>query len=180
MRLNCLFLLLVIFGCEPQKKKAEKAIPTKIENKKFFVGDINNDKENDTAFISFKRNIETNEIEGLENNCCLKIEFKDSIPSITLDQSLGIFIAKTEDLNHDNVNEIIIFTQTNEGYWNNISVWSFKDSKWNEIAKTKAFISENQGFENRIIKEKGHYYLIGENQWKENENGDFEKIKVKI
>lgn len=180
MKLSCLFLLLVIFGCKQPKKKVEKAIQPKIEIKKFYVGDINNDKENDTAFISFKRNIETNEIEGLENNCCMKIEFKDSIPSITLDQSLGIFIAKTEDLNNDKVNEIIIFAQTNEGYWNNISVWSFKGRKWNEIARTKAFISENQDFENRIIKEKGNYYLIGENQWKENENGDFEKVKVKI
>lgn len=173
-------MLLVIFGCRTKKKETEKVIQTTIESKAFFVGDINNDQENDTAFISFKRNIETNEVEGLENNCCIKVEFKGSIPAITLDQNSGIFIAKTEDLNNDKVNEIIIFAQTNEGYWNNISVWSFKGRKWNEIARTKAFISENQDFGNRIVKEKGNYYLIGENQWKENKNGDFEKVKVKI
>lgn len=45
-------------------------------------------------------------------------------------------------------------TRTNEGWWNNISVWSFKSGTWNEIAETNAFISDDKDFENRIIKEK--------------------------
>ena len=179
-KLRFLILLLVIFGCET--KKAKKTVQTKIEieNRKFFVGDINDDKKNDTAFITLKRNIETDEIECGENNCFIKIEFTDRIPKISFDQSLGIFITPTEDLNNDKANEIIVFSRTHEGYWNHISVWSFKGGKWNEIAKAKAFISENKSFENRIIKERGRYYLIGENQWEEDENGNFKKVKVKI
>jgi hypothetical protein len=180
MKYRFLIFLLVIFGCETKKAKETVQTKIEIENRKFFVGDINDDKKNDTAFISLKRNIETDEVECGENNCFIKIEFTDRIPRIRFDQSLGIFITPTEDLNNDKANEIIIFSRTSEGYWNNISVWSFKDRKWNEIAKAKAFISESQDFENRIIKERGGYYLIGENQWEEDENGEFKKVKIKI
>lgn len=172
MKFRLFILSLVILGCETKKLETV--------NEKFSIGNINNYKDNDTAFVSLKRNIETDEIECGENNCLINIEFTENIPKISIDQSLGIFISKTGDLNDDKANEIIIFSRTNEGYWNNISVWSFKGRKWNEIAKTKAFISESLDFENRITKEDGNYYLIGENQWEEDENGDLKKIKVKI
>ncbi|WP_157262221.1 hypothetical protein [Pedobacter sp. PACM 27299] len=172
MKFRLLISSLVILGCETKKMEAV--------NEKFSIGNINNYNENDTAFVSLKRNIETDEIECGENNCLINIEFTENIPKISIDQSLGVFISKTGDLNEDKANEIIIFSRTNEGYWHNISVWSFKGSKWNEIAKTRAFISENLDFENRITKEDGNYYLIGENQWEEDKNGDFKKIKVKI
>ena len=172
MKFRLLILSLVILGCETKKLETV--------SEKFSIGNINNYKENDTAFVSLKRNIETDEIECGENNCLIDIEFTENIPKISIDQSLGVFISKTGDLNDDKANEIIIFSRTNEGYWNNISVWSFKGRKWNEIAKTRAFISENLDFENRITKEDGNYYLIGENQWEQDENGDFKKIKVKI
>jgi hypothetical protein len=185
MVIRFLILLLLILGCEPRNKKnistknsvKEKSV---IENEKFFVGDINNDKINDTAFISLKRNIETNEIECGEKNCYINIKFSKNIPEISFDQSLGVFISKTEDLNNDNANEILIFSRTNEGWWNYISVMSFDGENWNELARTKAFVSENQDFENRIIKENNNYYLVGEDQWNEDENGEFLKTKVKI
>jgi hypothetical protein len=170
------------------KKNVSKTTETKeyvkakieTENKKFFIGDVNNDKINDTAFISLKRNLETDEIECGGKNCIINVTFSENIPEISFDQSLGLVIMKTEDLNNDKGNEIIIFSRTNEGWWNNISVWTFKNGKWEEIAKTKGFISENMNFENRIIKEKNQFYLIGENQWKENKNDEFEKVKIRI
>jgi hypothetical protein len=153
---------------------------TETENKKFFIGDVNNDKINDTAFISLKRNLETNEIECGGKNCIINVTFSANIPEISFDESLGVVIMKTEDLNNDQANEIIVFSRTNEGWWDNIYVWTFKNGNWKEIARTKGFISENKDFENRIIKEKNHFYLVGENQWEENKNGEFEKVKIRI
>jgi hypothetical protein len=189
MKIRFLILLLVVYGCETKTKKSnsknskiEKTVQKKIEivNRKFFVGDFDNDKVNDTAFVNYKWNIETNEIECGKNNCEINIEFKKNIPKISFAQSLGIVVAKTEDVDNDNANEIIIFSRTNEGWWNNISVWSFKNGNWNEIAKTNAFISDDKDYKNRVIKEKGEYYLIGEDKWNEDENGDFKKVKVKL
>lgn len=189
MRIRFLILLLVIYSCETKteksiskKTKIDKPISDKIEihNRKFFVGDFNNDKISDTAFVNYKFNTATDELECGGNNCDIDIQFKNNIPKISFAQSLGIFVAKTEDINNDNANEIIVFSRTNEGWWNNISVWSFKNGIWNMIAKTNAFISEDRDFENRIIKEKGKYYLIGQDKWQEDENGNFKILKVKL
>jgi hypothetical protein len=188
MKIIILILLVVFLGCETKTPKSvSKTTETKkpikekieIEHKKFFVGDVNNDKINDTAFIYLKRNIETNEIECGEKKSVINVTFKN-IPKISFDQTLGIVVMKTEDLNNDKANEIIVFSRTNQGWWNNIYVWTFKNGNWKEIARTKGFVSENKNFENRIIKNKNHFYLVGENQWEENKNGEFEKIKVRI
>lgn len=190
MKINFLVLLLILCGCETKSKKSvskdsitEKSVAEKIgiENRKFFVGDINNDKVNDTAFVNYKWNEETNEVECGEKICYVAIKFKRNIPTIRLEQSLvGVWVMKTEDINHDHANEILIFSRTNEGWWKNISVWSYKNGTWHEIAKTNGFISDDKDFENRIIKEKGKYYLIGQDKWTEDENGDFKEIKIKL
>lgn len=159
---------------------AKEYFKIETENKKFFIGDVNNDKINDTAFISQKRNLETDEIVCGGKNCIINVTFSGNIPEISFDKSLGLVIMRTEDLNNDHGNEIIIFSRTTEGWWNNIYVWTFKNGKWEEIAKTKGFISESMNFENRIIKEKNQFYLVGENQWKEDKNGEFEKVKIRI
>ncbi|MTH14140.1 hypothetical protein [Flavobacterium sp. LC2016-01] len=159
----------------------KKALKRQIENRKFFVGDVDNDEVSDTAFVSYKWNNETNEIECGEKICHATIKFKKNIPTISMEQRLaGLTVMKTEDVNQDNANEILIFSRTNEGWWNTISVWSFQKGTWNEIAKTNAFISDDKDFENRIIKEKGKYYLIGQDKWNEDENGDFKEVKVKL
>ncbi|MFH6996122.1 hypothetical protein [Flavobacterium sp. FlaQc-48] len=189
MKIRFLILLLVIYSCGTKTEKSiskkpelEKPILNEIEihKKKFFVGDFDNDKIDDTAFVNYKWNVITNEIECGKNNCDIDIQFKSNIPKISFAQSLGIFVAKTEDVNNDKANEIIVFSRTNQGWWNNISIWSFKNRTWHMIAKTNAFISEDKDFENRIIKEKGKYYLIGQDKWEEDENGNFKIIKVKL
>jgi hypothetical protein len=94
--------------------------------------------------------------------------------------SLGSVIKETQDLNGDKANEIIIFSRTHEGWWNYVSVWTFKKGKWKELASVKGFIDDDRDFENRIVKENGKYYLIGEDQWNEDEKGEFVKTKVRI
>lgn len=189
MKIRILILLLIYVSCQTKtKENVFKTTQTKeyanskivTVKDKFFAGDVNNDKINDTAFVSLKRNTETNEIECGEKICSINVTFSKNIPEISFDQSLGVFIMKTEDLNNDKANEIIIFSRTNEGWWNTICVLSLKDGNWKELAKTKGFITENKDFENRIIKEKNQFYLVGENQWKKDKNGTFEKVKIRI
>ncbi|WP_396163207.1 hypothetical protein [Flavobacterium sp.] len=175
MKLLFLILGLIFFSCETKNKQGitetNKLEETSEEKQSFIVGDVNNDKVQDTAFVSFNQQNEYDD---------LIIKFTNNIPEIDFGQSLGVSIEKTEDLNFDGANEIIIFSRTHEGWWNYISVWSFKSDKWKEIQKTKGFISDDKDFENRIVKDKNQYYLIGDDQWNEDENGDFKKIRVKI
>jgi len=83
-------------------------------------------------------------------------------------------------LDNDGANEIIVFSRTNQGWWNDVSVWSLKDNSWVMLAKTKAFISEEINFDNRIIKMNNGYYLIGHNEFEEDANANFAEIKIII
>jgi len=143
----------------------------------YFVGDINNDKQADTAYVIYDRSVRTDstiEKECVNKNCEVIIKFNSKIPDLIIDQSLGIYIQKTEDLNNDKANEIILFSEWFEGYWYYIYTWTFKNGKWKEIARTKAFLSEDKDYENRIIKTNSQFYLVGDG-WDDSKGGVTER-----
>ncbi len=149
----------------------------------YFVGDINNDNKADSAYVIYERSVKadsTIEIECVNKNCEVTIKFTGNIPDLVIDQSLGIYIQKTEDLNNDKANEIILFSEWFEGYWYRVYVWTFNNGKWNEIARTKAFLSEDKDYENRIVKTKSQFYLEGDG-WDDSKGGVTERsIKIRI
>ncbi|MEG1377716.1 MAG: hypothetical protein RSC81_11610 [Myroides sp.] len=185
LKLYIYIILLILFSCKGRKEdvigdKKEASLKIRTENRIFVVGDINGDKVNDTAFISYKINIETNEIECEAADHSISLKFKENIPDLKFYDTKGIVIKRTEDLNRDTSNEIVVFARTNQGWWNDVSIWSLKNNSWVMLAKTKAFMSEEKDFNNRIVKIDNHYYLIGDNQLEEDSNGNFDKIKIKI
>lgn len=185
MKLNIYFILLILISCKERYNIVindnEQLIPKiKAENRNFIIGDINNDKVSDTAYINYSVNTETNDIECEEIDCSISVKFKNNIPDLKFYDSKGIVIKNTEDLDNDNANEIIVFSKTNEGWWNDVSVWSLKNNTWIMLAKTKAFITEEKDFNNRIIKIDNNHFLIGQNPFEEDVDGNFTEIKIKI
>ena len=169
MKIIYIFLILTFIGCKKEELKTSKS--KDIES--FLIGDINNDQINDTAFI-YLDTIKNEEFKDIS------IKFSSGIPALDILQSLGVVIEPTEDLNNDKAHEIIIFSRTNSGWWNTVSVWTFQNKTWNKIAQTEAFISESKDFKNRIINENGIFFLIGNDKWNEEENGNFKKVKIKL
>lgn len=175
--------LILIGGCHPNHKKEKnqnsKQQKEPIESEIFLVGDLTNNQITDTAFVFSKYN-KANEFEKEETWQVVTIEFSGNISPLTIENSLGVFISKTEDLNQDNANELLLFSRTNQGWWNALYVFSYHEGKWSKLAETQAFISEPEDFEHRIKKVNGQYYVLGDNKWEEDENGRFKKIKIKI
>ena len=183
----CVYIvLLILVGCGFIKENvvSNNQLLSKItiENRIYLVGDINNDKLNDTAYITYKRNVETDEVfcEANEINCFIDVKFNQNIPDLRFRDSNGIVVLKTGDFNNDLSNEIIIFSRIDEGWWNDVSIWSLKNNSWVMLVKTKAFISEEKDFNNRVVKIDDYYYLIGHNQFEEDINGNFTEIKIRI
>lgn len=149
----------------------------------YFVGDINNDRKTDTAYVIYDRSIRANgtiEKECVNKNCEVTIKFNSEIPDLVIEQSLGIYIQKTEDLNDDNANEIILFSEWFQGYWYNIYVWTFMNGNWVEIARTKAMLADDKDDKNRIVKTNSQFYLVGDG-WDDSKGGLTERsVKVKI
>jgi hypothetical protein len=149
----------------------------------YILGDINNDKKIDSAYVEVEKLIRkdsTIEKECVSKDCTVKITFTGNIPTLHIHQSLGISIQETQDLNNDNANEILLFSEWFEGYWGNIYVWSLKNGKWQEIARTKAFLAESNDYKNRIIKSNSQFYLIGDS-WDDAKGGVIERsLRVEI
>jgi hypothetical protein len=152
-------------------------------NEPYFIGDINKDKKDDSAYVNYDRIIGVDssiQKECANIDCEVTIKFSSNIPQLIIPQSLGLNIQKTEDLNNDEANEIMLFSQWHEGYWGNIYVYSLVNSKWTELARTKAFLSEDKDWENRIIKSKDDYFLLGDG-WDDSKGGLTERsIRIKI
>ena len=169
-----LFLFQLSFGqVEPEVTYVEYK-DSVVESKKFYIGDVNNDKIKDYAISVASRDKETNDV--LRNS--IDVKFSNNNETIGF-YTNGIFITTTDDLNNDTANEIIIFSMTNEGWWNYISVWTFKNGKWEEMGETKGFCSDHEDFKNRVVKSNDKYFLIGED-WHLDKNGDFKKIKIRL
>jgi len=68
---------------------------------------------------------------------------------------------------------------TNEGWWNDVSVWSFKKGEWDEVTRTKAFCSDSEDFKNRVKNKNGKYFLVGDD-YEFAKKGIIKKIKIRL
>jgi len=148
----------------------------------YLIGDINNDNKEDTAYVIYDRSIRTDgtiEKKCVNKNCEVSIEFSGNIPDLIIDHSLSIYIQKTEDLNNDKANDIMLFSEWVEGWWKTIYVWSYKEGNWTMLASTQAFFAEDQDWENRIVKRNSKYYLIGDDRWNDSTGTRSLQIEIK-
>lgn len=146
----------------------------------YFIGDVNNDRKTDSAYVVYYTDTTGNELDCMNKNCEVRIKFTPSIPDLVIEQSLGVYVQKTTDLTRDYANEVILFSRGFEGFWNTIYVFTLKDGNWKELARTKAFIAEDKDTENRIIQLNSNYYLVGDG-WDDAKGGVTERtIKIKV
>lgn len=160
-----LFLLCVFFlvSCS-NKKLTPVGAPKSIQHiyKTFDIGDVNNDGKNERATVNYNFDFTNQEVNCYAKSCPITIQFGDRIPSIEIDYAQSIYVEKADDLNNDGANEILIFSLTSEGYWNNISVYSLQNNTWTAVAETKGYLAENADFKDRILQSSGKKYLLGD------------------
>ena len=170
-----LFLFQLSFG---QVNPEEWIIEHKdsiVEIKKYYIGDVDNDKNEDFVTVITSRNKETNDV----IHDVINIKFSNDNFEMGFYPSEAIYITKIEDVDKDGSNEILIFSKTHEGWWNDISIWTFKNKEWEEVAKTKGFCSDNEDFENRVINKSGKYFLVGDD-YELAKKGTIKKIKIRL
>jgi hypothetical protein len=144
---------------------------------KFDIGDVDNNKINDYAIIDIYKDADAVTNEVVEY--IINIKFSNNDFEMGFYPFEAIYITKTIDVNEDGSNEIIIFSKTHEGWWNDIYIWTFKNKEWEEVAKIKGFCSVNEDFENRVINKNGKYFLVGDD-YELAKKGIIKKIKIKL
>jgi hypothetical protein len=172
---SCTILLALIFisiiGCNNKPKKNPNIIEKKYDGKTivqgkweaFPVGDIDNDKISDTAFVYTpayygKINPELPKNDNIEfedcvnSKCYNKIKFSNNFPSILVENSLWGSIESIEDLDGDSIKELIFQTNWYIGTHVEIYVYSFdrKKRKWFVLAKNNLYGQDS--YKDRITK----------------------------
>lgn len=197
-------LLVVIYGCSQKSEIASKPIPTHtqktdttktdtIKEKKVIepasidtvlLGDINNDKIKDTAFVytppTFKYLNEKGEVmyyHGcVDNKCYNKISFSCKMPEIYYDISVWGSIENIGDLDNDGYNELIFSPGWFTSCWGALYIYSFDGKKWNQSTKVTYRRCDEGTLKSHVLKIKNNYYLKGLTF----EDGDDKEYKVKI
>ncbi|MBC7425941.1 MAG: hypothetical protein H7321_05345 [Bacteroidia bacterium] len=140
------------------KKKNEKFLVAG-EWRPFILGDINNDKISDTAFIYYPpyygysdTSITSDSMfEGFVDNFDYnRVRFSCKLPEFTIENSIWGFVEKTKDLDGDGINEIIFQTGWFIGTHVNIYIMSYYNGKWVRLAQNNRY--EQDSYKNLITK----------------------------
>ena len=148
----------------------------------FAAGDVNNDKVADTAIAIFDQVITADSITEYncgQGVCNLKLEFKSPIKPLVF-EAMNVYLHPVMDVNGDGANEIAVYQWWYQYCWVTLNIYSYKGNEWNILATSKAFISwDDNDFINRIVKQKGSYYLMGDKWNKDSSEIIPDKVLIK-
>lgn len=158
------FLLVLLFSFCFQNVTAQTK---EFDVEKIVLGDINNDKIIDTAFVKGPRFI--NEKDGWgdcrNGNCLITVNFSCDFPSITLENAVAGFVENIGDIDKDGISEIIIVPSWFIGCWGQIHFFTLKNKKWKNVGKVKRNICLEESYMNCIKKMKGKKIKVMEESW---------------
>ena len=149
------------------------------------LGDINNDKIEDSAFIYTPETVDCfnykNELQftlGCLNDCFNRIKFSCKLPEIVFNNSVWGCLQSIDDINKDGYKELIFSPGWFISCWGHLYIYSYDGIKWTTLSNVTYWrcVSEDIPLESYVKKIKNKYYLEGVRQ----ELGENIKYKVQI
>ncbi|MDP2385344.1 MAG: hypothetical protein Q8M29_03160 [Bacteroidota bacterium] len=131
------------------------------------VGDLNNDKINDTVFINEPCIIEE-ELSCRDDMCLTTFFFSDkSISSFKQEQALGGYLANAGDLDNDGICELVFVPDWFTSNWTGLNIYSLKNNNWILLGsgsiRRENYEMESDlslAYQKRIIKHKDHFEIL--------------------
>lgn len=164
-----IFLIIPFIILKGQTKKTVLVRDTIINNikkkivfsewKPFVLGDINNDKIIDTAFVytpAYYATIDTSiSSEPILDSCINnqyynRVKFSCKLPELYIENSIWGFVEKIDDLDEDGINEIIFQTNWYIGTHVEIYIYSYFNGKWVVLAENSRYAEDS--YKNLITK----------------------------
>ena len=151
--INSYFLIFLFAFCIQNVKSQTN----KFDLEKIIIGDINNDKIIDTAFVNGPKYISEKEFWGdcKNGNCAITISFSCNFPSITIENAVTGFVENIGDIDNDGISEIIIVPSWFVGCWGKIHFYTMKNRKWKDAGNAKRNLCGEESFMQFIKKMKG-------------------------
>lgn len=175
LKIIAIIVVLVIVGCTAKQAKVSvpeqtgeiKTVTVKEKWEVFPLGDTDNDKVPDTAFVytpAYKGEISPEEPEIIQfagcinEKCYNRIKFSAGLPEILIENSLWGTIEPIGDLDEDGMNEFIFQTNWWISTHVNIIIYSFDKeiNKWTVLATNNLYGEDS--YKDRVTKITKHQF----------------------
>jgi hypothetical protein len=131
------------------------------------IGDINNDKIIDTAFIVGPKWI--NDEEGWGDPKVtpyeVDINFSCGLPSIHDDNAVMGYIENIGDIDGDHISEVIVLPIWFIGCWGRMKFYTYKEGQWRYFGEAECHICNDEKYINRITKLSKNKISVIEDAW---------------
>jgi hypothetical protein len=138
------------------------------------LGDINNDKIIDTAFVKGASYPAENSDSWDCTNCNTEITFSNGLPTIYCGNAIGAQVCNIGDIDEDGAAEIMIIPWWFVGCWSQLHFHTLKNSSWNEFERAKIRICEDEDLSLRVKKIKKNKFSVTEDI----PNEDYSEVKL--
>ena len=150
------------------------------------LGDLNNDKILDTAFVytpptklSINKNGDTLvEIGCWKDDCFNRVTFSAKFPELIVANSVWGQIESIDDLNDDGINEILFASNWFTTTRSNLYLFSLKNGKWDQVEKVSFRNGENSSLKNQFVQMNDTHYLIELKNVDGDETKSMKEIKI--
>ena len=166
--LNLFIFILFAFTAEAQTKSVNNSsIIHSFDIEKIPIGDLNNDKIIDTAFVQGPKYLNQEDGWGdcTDGHCKITVSFSSKYPSATVDNAVSGFVENIGDIDHDGIAEIMIVPSWFIGCWGKLHFYTLKSGKWKNVGNIKRNICREESYMNCIKKMKGKKIQVMEEIW---------------
>ena len=161
-----LILLFFFIGVSAQDAEPKVETETDIE----ILGDINNDKIIDTAFVRRPKFIDDEHWGDCRNGGCeVTISFSCKLPNIDFGNAVDAGIENIGDIDGDGFSEIIAVRGWIIGCWGQYNFLSLKSGQWKEIGRINHNICDEEPYSRCVKSIKGNKIIAIEQVF---EDGD--------
>ena len=131
------------------------------------IGDINNDKKMDTAFIKGPKFINNEEFYGdcKSGNCKITVSFSCDFPSLTFENAVAGVVENIGDIDKDGNSELVVVPSWFIGCWGKLNFYSIKNKKWKFCGTAEGNICDDEKYSSRITKISRNRIKVREQIW---------------
>lgn len=155
-------LILVVCVFPYRNKDIKSGMVKKYRTDTIVIGDINNDKVIDTAYITAE---DTEPFECVD--CDINITFSAGLSPIRFEGAIGGNIENIGDIDADGMCEIILIPHWYVGCWGKMRFYTYKNNKWVFLDDARTRICEEESFLPRIKKVNRNKIRVMEEVWED-------------
>lgn len=178
MKLISVLLTMILFFCFQENSHPFTYHLNETETTAIPLGDINNDRIADTAFVKGSKWL--NEDDGFGDPAFYNVDirFSCSLPPIENKDAVSAVVENIGDIDQDGFSEIIVVPGWWIGCWGRLHFYTMKNGNWKHAGFAERNVCEEDSYRQYITKINNQKIKVIEQAWDDKEADRIEKPKI--